>query len=345
MRPQPAPVLGDHAVGFQDLPAFRAAFQPVVGKHDIQRIVHRRQSGVEPLQLQRRVFGHDIDDARPVPMQDRFAGRRTAMELQPGQPQGQQGDAVGLAQFVPADQLAGPDHFGHDHGDGLERLDLFVGIVALRPVLNRQHADDAAVAQHRHAHHRMVDFLAGFRPVGEAGMGLRVGQGDRPGARRNVADHALADAQARLVNGRLVQAFGGVEFQDIAGAPQIERTHFGDHIGRDQRDDPVEPGLDRNGLRPGHRIADPPQQPPDIRQPAGRQPRRRTHAVGRSGQFGHGGPVPLLLRPVPDASAAPEAGWVGWGGPTGSILRPGRKPYAARAAPVRYIPRRSGHSP
>ena len=344
---QPAPVLGDQAVGLEDLPALGTAFQPVVSQHDVQRIVHRRQGGLEPLQFEFGIFRHDVDDGRAVAMHDRFAGRRPAVQLQPGQPQRQQRNAVGLAQFVQADQIARPDHLGHDHGHGLERLDLFVRIMAPGAVLDGQDADDAAVAQYRHAHHRMVDFLAGFRPVGETGMGLGVGERNRPGTRGDVADHAFADAQAGLVHRRLVQALGGVEFQHVAGAPQVQRTHLGDHVGRDQGDDPVETLLagDRPGA--GHDIADTPQQPPDIRQPAGRQPRRRAYAVGRSGQFGHGGCAPLsrsvrrlLPRPARVRRRFPRKGR--GGRPT---LRRGRKPNAGRAAPVRYIPRRSGRSP
>ena len=51
-------------------------------------------------------------------------------------------------------------------------------------------------AQDRHAHQRMVDLLAGFRAIGEIGVGLRVGQRQRARGGRDPPDETLADPAA-----------------------------------------------------------------------------------------------------------------------------------------------------
>ena len=73
-------------------------------------------------------------------------------------------------------ELARGDHLGQHHRDGLERLDLLLGIDALGPVLHHQHAERLAAAQDRHAEEGVVDLLARLGLVGEGGVVLRVGQ-------------------------------------------------------------------------------------------------------------------------------------------------------------------------
>ena len=63
-----------------------------------------------------------------------------------------QGDvALGFEQFIRGNQLARRHQFGQHHGDGLQRLDFVFGVGARGAVLHREHADDGAGAQHRHA--------------------------------------------------------------------------------------------------------------------------------------------------------------------------------------------------
>ncbi len=104
-------------------------------------------------------------------------------------------------QLAGLDQLAAGDELGQHHGDGLQRLDLVLGVVALGAVLHDEDAEHAAAAQDRHAHQRVIDLFAGFRPIGEVGMGLGIGERERPRGRPDDADEALADAQAGAVHG------------------------------------------------------------------------------------------------------------------------------------------------
>ena len=99
-------------------------------------------------------------------------------------------------------QFARGDHLGQHHGGGLQRLDFLLGIGAPGAVLHHQHAERVAGAQDRHAEEGVVDFFAGFRPVREGRMGLRVRQVDGVGFARDQADQALVRRAARS-GGRL----------------------------------------------------------------------------------------------------------------------------------------------
>ena len=170
------------------------------------------------------------------------------------EPHRQEADALGRLQLLARDQLAAGHQLGQHGGDGLEGLDLFVGVVARRAVLHHEHAEHAAAAQDRHAHQRMIDLLAGLRAVGEVGMGLRLGQRQRPRMGRDVADQALADAQPRLVHRLGLQALGGEQLQHLAGAHDVGRADLGHHVGGDDGDDLVEPFLRLAAA--GHHIAE-----------------------------------------------------------------------------------------
>ena len=116
-------------------------------------------------------------------------------------------------------------------------------VVARRAVLHDQHAEHPAAAQDRHAHQRVIDLLAGLRPVGEIGVRLRIGKRQRPRGRGDDADQALADAQPGAMHRLGTQALGGEQLEHLAGAHDIGRAHLGDHLGGDDAHDPVEPLL------------------------------------------------------------------------------------------------------
>ena len=80
-------------------------------------------------------------------------------------------------------------------------------------------------------------------------MALRVGEVQRVGFAGDETDQALVGLHHRLVDGFAVQTFGGVEFQRAVVAQHIGGAHLGDHVGRDQHDDLVEPFLRRDLLR------------------------------------------------------------------------------------------------
>ena len=100
------------------------------------------------------------------------------------------------------DSSPGCDHLGEHHRRGLQRLFFFLGIGTARAVLHHQHAERVAGAQDRHAEERMVDFFAGFRPVREGRVALRVRQVDRVGLAGDQTDQTLVGFAARS-GGRL----------------------------------------------------------------------------------------------------------------------------------------------
>jgi hypothetical protein len=78
-------------------------------------------------------------------------------------------------------------------------------------------------------------------------VGRRIGQVHRLGGFRHQADQALAFLQPGLVHGGTGQALGGEQFQHLAGAAQIDGADLRHHVGGDDADQLVQPGL-RAGL-------------------------------------------------------------------------------------------------
>ena len=128
----------------------------------------------------------------------------------------------------------------------------------MRPVLHDEHAERAPGAQHRHAEEGIVDLLARLRQVGEGRMLLRIGEVERPRARRDRADEALAEPQLRQVDRAGVEALGGVEFEHGVGAQHIERADLGDHVGAIWRTIWSSRSCGSSGFR--HELAQPSQQ-------------------------------------------------------------------------------------
>ena len=155
-------------------------------------------------------------------------------------------------------QFARGDHLGEHHRGGLQRLLFLLGVGAPRPVLHHQHAERVAGAQDRHAEERVVDFLAGLRPVREGRMGLGLRQVDRVGLARHQADQALVRAQHGLVDGLLVEALGGVQLERAVDAQHVDGADLRHHVGGDQHHDLVEALLRADRLR--HHLAEPAQQ-------------------------------------------------------------------------------------
>ena len=82
-----------------------------------------------------------------------------------------------LVQFGDVEEAALRHHFGQHHGDGLQRLDLFLGIDALGLVLHREHAEHLAAAHDRHAQEGLDTGLRRF-PADRRNAG-RDGASDR----------------------------------------------------------------------------------------------------------------------------------------------------------------------
>ena len=135
-------------------------------------------------------------------------------------------------------------------------------------------------AQDRHAHQRMVDLLAGFRAIGEIGVGLRIGQRQRARGGGDPPDETLADPQAGAMHRLGAQPLGREQFEHLAGPHHIGRADLGDHFGGDDAHDLVEPFLRR--ARAGHDAAQTAQQPASRRDRLG----RRVPAPAVSGRLG-----------------------------------------------------------
>ena len=182
---------------------------------------------------------------------DGDAGR----ELHAVDPQGQQADPVDLLDLVGTDDVAGRDQFRQHHGDGLQRLDFFLVVLPARAVLDDQHAEHPARTHDRNAGQRMVDFLARLGAIGELRVVLRIVERQRPPMGGDVAHQALADPEARAVDGRGVEALRGEQFQHLAGAQQVDRADLRHHLVGDQSHDLAQRHFDGLGTR--HRVPEP----------------------------------------------------------------------------------------
>ena len=80
-------------------------------------------------------------------------------------------------------------------------------------------------------------------------MTRRIRQLYRLGGFGDEADKPLAPLHARFVDGAGIKAFGGEQFQDIAGAPEIDGANLGDHVAGDRAHQSVEPVLGRSVFR------------------------------------------------------------------------------------------------
>ncbi len=89
-------------------------------------------------------------------------------------------------------------------------------------------------------------------------MVLRFRQVDRVRLARDQADEAFVRAQHGLVHRRLVETFGGVEFERAVHAQHVDRADLGHHVGGDQHHDLVQAFLRADLLR--HHFAEPAQQ-------------------------------------------------------------------------------------
>src|SRR5271170_6246968 len=105
----------------------------------------------------------------------------------------------------------------------------------------------------------MIYLLAGLGPVGESRVRLSVLE--RQGARRrgDQSDKSLADAKPRAMYGFRPQTLGSEQFEDFAGAHDVDRADLCDHLRGDDTNDTVEPVLRVDGA--GHDVAEPAQQP------------------------------------------------------------------------------------
>ena len=270
----PAAVVGEHAIGFEHVAMLAALDHVAVLEKLVEIGAQRLHGGIEMLQFLRDIVGNEIgdDDARLVQhdMAERNAvAQCAALDVHRAPRRG-----LGARQRQRR-QLARRDHLGEHHRGGLQRLDFFFRIGAPGAVLHHQHAERVAGAQDRHAEEGVVDFFAGFRPVGERRMRLRVRQVDGGRLARDQADQAFVGTQHGLVHGVALQAFGGIELERGVDAQDIDRAHLRNHVGGDQHHDLVKALLRADRLR--HHFAKPAQQ-------HARTAERATHGVSSLGR-------------------------------------------------------------
>ena len=194
--PPPAAVVRKHAEGFQHLAMLAGALQIAAPEHAVDHASQVLDGLREPPLLELDILGNQLgdDDARLV--QHDMAERHAFGDGKAGEA-GALVAARILRAFVAHDQTARGDHLGDHHGSGLKRLDLLVAVMTLGAVLHRQYADGVTAPEDRHTEEGMVDLLAGFRPVGEGRVDLRVSELHRLGLLGDQADETLAALQMR----------------------------------------------------------------------------------------------------------------------------------------------------
>ena len=245
---QPALVVGEHAESLEHLAVLAVMGDVAMLDELVDGGAHGADRLLQALDLDLHVLGDDLlhDHARLVQHHmaepDAVGEADAALVERAAHREAGAGRRQGL-------QLARGDHLGEHHGGRLQRLDLFLRIGAVGPVLDDEHAERVAAAQDRHAEEAVIDLLARLRLVREGRMRLRVGEGERLGGAGDQADEAVAGRQGREVDGFAVQAFGGVELKRAVAAHDVDGAHLRHHVGGDQHDDAVEALLGADRLR------------------------------------------------------------------------------------------------
>jgi hypothetical protein len=193
-RPVPAPVVGEHPVGLEHL--VRGADQAVLAfQHLVDLGLQRLDRPFQPGLLGQGVVGQQLLGRHRLLVQHGHAVGQPLGEARPLQPLGLVGRDLDVLELGQAQQFAGADHLGQDHGDDLQVLDLFLVIDPLGAVLDDQDADGPAAAQQRHGQEGVVRVFAGFRAIRERRVAGGVGQVQRPAQAHGLADQAFAGLQ------------------------------------------------------------------------------------------------------------------------------------------------------
>ena len=251
---QPAARIGEHAVGFQHRLLFLV--EAFGGKQVIDRDAQLAHGFADAVNLGQGVVGDGVrhHDARFV-QPDAAFGR----PFLPGAAPDHHRLLVQRAHSVAiAVEDAKFGHFGQDHGDDFEGVDLVLREFAFDARLDDQNAKLFADPLDGHAEEGGIDLFPGFGHVAKALFARGIGGVDGKARARHPAHKTFAQFHARLVDGFGLQPFGGAEFEGFGIAEEVDRADLGSHGIGDQMGDAVKPVLPAPGG--GERVAQPAQE-------------------------------------------------------------------------------------
>ena len=250
----PALGMGEHAVGLQHFGLVLVAIGG--GQQFIDAQAQLAHGLVQAFQFLVRVLGDRVghDDAGFVQPDMAFGGtflRCGAADQDGLLVAGGEGGAFALkgAEF---------GHFGKDHGDDFEGVDLVAGEFAGFFRLDDQNAQFFTKSLDGDAEEGGIDLFPGFGHEAEALFLRGVGGVDDAAGAGDAADETFAQFHARLVDGFCLEALGRAEFKGFGVAEKVDGADFGAHRIGGQMRDLVQPGLTRAVL--GHGVAQPAQQ-------------------------------------------------------------------------------------
>ena len=149
-------------------------------------------------------------------------------------------------------------HFGQNHGDDFQCVDLVVRKSTRLARLNDQHAQLVAQPLDWYATKRRKDLFAGLRHIAEPLGRGRIRLIYHAPIAGNPANKTLTQPHARLVNGLGFKTLCRAQLQRLRIAEEINGTDFRAHRMRDQLRNAIKPGL--TGARFGQRVLQPPEQ-------------------------------------------------------------------------------------
>ena len=193
--PRPALVIGEHPVGLEDLLMLAGRAELRVARHIVDLLAHLAEGRIDPVALGLDVLGDRMLDHDARLVEHGLALGHAGDQLEPGEPQRTGAPQASAACAV--DQPRAGDHFGQDHGHGLQRLDLDVLVAPRLGMLDGEHADRAFEAHDRNAGEAVETLFARFRLVKEGRVLGRLGEVEDAPFGGDGADQALAHAQAR----------------------------------------------------------------------------------------------------------------------------------------------------
>ena len=191
--------------------------------HAVNLLAHLVEGGVDAVTLGLRILGDGVLDGDARLVEHGMARAHALHQFLPGEPDRRGRLRLGAARAGGIDQPGVGDQLGQHHGDGLERLDLHLGIAALLDVLDREHAHRPLAPDDRHAREAAEALLARLRPISEVRMARRLVEVQHLHGPRDRADQPFAERQLGDVHRRLIEPAGGVKLQH-AFAQQVDRA-------------------------------------------------------------------------------------------------------------------------